>query len=493
MFISLFKKIFGSVALCVVGYSAIGHCESYRISSIACKSEKSSQVELMDYYVARQEAVQFTIDLGPANATVSEKVNYTLQRLKKYDLAASARYQQAADRFTSEAQFLNRDEFISYTRNLQMPKTLPGCNPEPFVIQVIDPNVMHARYLINDFLWNKSDANTQAGVVLNELVFTDFVRLQRDSDLEATQYYVAEISSNNLNDLPVTEYEKILEAAKFTFSYFCSNSRHYGVDVPWIKKLSLCAFDGYLGLGQLSAKGPKVDQGLNLDGVNVGVLQKIECFGVGRELQSGVSSTPNTHCVLTLDNTPLDLPAGGVKLLVSQVTVGREERIDEIKGVVETRRSIVTPYVSLRQFPSARSGLQVVVRGDKTFKEIDFWLGTMESPQGRLEVMTYMFFYPSGRVQATELAYRKFVIGGTTVEASGPAEFYENGTIKTMWIFGGVTVPFADGSKRTLRSGHFKECPNSGEKKDCIVRDYKYRVSLDENGRALAILAERIK
>lgn len=202
-----------------------------------CTVSGKLQVTLYDYY-ENSEKNGPALDLGPANLTYIEKVNYVLDRLKKFDPVAAARYQERANKFIEESAFVDVDESeIKDTQDgAEIIEPIGQCKRRLWARQIIEPGAFEARYLIDKNLWSHADENQRAGLILHEIILTDAYSFYKHTNSRSTRYYNSVISSVAMRSLTDKDYYQLLNDSSFFLDVTYTYDNGYGLETRYRRK-----------------------------------------------------------------------------------------------------------------------------------------------------------------------------------------------------------------------------------------------------------------
>lgn len=197
-----------------------------------CTVSGKLQVTLYDYY-ENSEKNGPAFDLGPANLTYIEKVNYVLDRLKKFDPVAAARYQERANKFIEESAFVDESIIKDVQDGAEIIEPIGQCKRMLWARQIIEPGAFEARYLIDKNLWIHADENQRAGLILHEIILTDAYSFYKHTNSKSTRYYNSVISSVAMRSLTDKDYYQLLKDSRF----FLDITYTYGDGTGWTRTL----------------------------------------------------------------------------------------------------------------------------------------------------------------------------------------------------------------------------------------------------------------
>ncbi len=184
--------------------------------SILCEKPYSElsgkKAMLLDHYEARVKW-DITIDLGGSALTIDEKVLLGLSRLERIDPDRFGRYSKSFKTFWSEA----------VIGNFSLP-VLPDVGVVPLpgedceIVRLAHQREPEwpgdIRYTIRQRVWNEMDSDSQAGLVLHEIIYREGISLNHVNS-RPTRYLNAHISSELIPEMGQEKYTDVLELAKF--------------------------------------------------------------------------------------------------------------------------------------------------------------------------------------------------------------------------------------------------------------------------------------
>ena len=167
------------------------------------------RTELLDIYEAKQ--LGLTIDMGHSQ-TLDGKINYILNRLYKIaPFRANAYKQWAAEFLNGQAQFVEHG-ILPVTTDL-------GATVLPFNAEIIqvaiqrndeDSRMGLPRYIVDRNVFQQMDLESQAALMIHEIVYREFRSLGVNNSLRA-RYLTGVILSKEISYLDKQKFNSILE------------------------------------------------------------------------------------------------------------------------------------------------------------------------------------------------------------------------------------------------------------------------------------------
>lgn len=165
--------------------------------AIVCKNpDVPETIESLDHYDA--VSTFETIDLGGDSLSPMEKVNYVFKQVTKLDPARGRLYQSWANTFFAEAKFvtgplplIKDDGRKLYFEECHFLQAATQREAEPG----------KPRYEIAKDVWDRFDKNSQAALILHEIVYRDAIIRGQSTSILARRF-VSFLISNRLHETP---------------------------------------------------------------------------------------------------------------------------------------------------------------------------------------------------------------------------------------------------------------------------------------------------
>lgn len=159
-----------------------------------------ASVELLDFYEARVIR-GFTIDLGAPTLPVAQKVQTAIGRMSGLAPLKTKQLLSWAADFEKEAIRLADVTLIDVPDSAHI--VVPNnCRIEQIAIQRDPEFDTDKRYTINKDIWDRLDADNQAGLIIHEVLYREFKKLKSNS--MSTRYWNAVLSGKELT-MPQTD------------------------------------------------------------------------------------------------------------------------------------------------------------------------------------------------------------------------------------------------------------------------------------------------
>ena len=243
---------------------------------VLCRTpEGVDRLELMDYYEANVLPPYFVFDVGGAELTVEQHVDYILTRLAKFDPTRASVYR-------STVKDLLEGKNVKWVTALTLPALRDSgyvpmvgyCYDTRQVIIQRKPTYPHeAQYVIQKDIWDKLNPVHKAGLALHEAIYKE-IKNYRQPNSTNVRRYNAFIASTKMNTLSAADYvafaEQVFQRPKAVAFQDDSLSLRVSQDVPFAFDMrNFLASQGVPGLQWTFFKlpqGVKLDKSGNLTG-----------------------------------------------------------------------------------------------------------------------------------------------------------------------------------------------------------------------------------
>jgi len=211
---------------------------------ICPKGIGKKQIELLDYYEARQKPRSWVIDLGKASLSRDEKVNIIIDRIEKIDPLRAEQYRKWAKEFIDDVDWRKGETLVDIpdSEHIALPT---GCRKDQLVIQS-EPNgiTIYKRYTINQDIWDKMDADEQAGTVMHEIVYREMIADGQKNSVRA-RYYNGLAATTQFESITHDDYAKnVLQLTQLSQNeYFKDGNKTQVFKTPRIFKVGLNTFE----------------------------------------------------------------------------------------------------------------------------------------------------------------------------------------------------------------------------------------------------------
>lgn len=193
--------VFFGTSLNVLAETEIGNGGDVVICVLSGDAQEKTY-ELLDSYEARVLR-NFEIDLGTTESYL-DRALFAIERLKTLDPRRYQTYKSRAEEFSTRIRFVNDSlQDIPDHGELDLDST---CTIEQIAIQQEGEFPEDKLYKINRHLWDKLDVDSQAILLLHEVIFWD--ALQRGhQDSRKARYFVGLLASNAFENLDDEGYQ----------------------------------------------------------------------------------------------------------------------------------------------------------------------------------------------------------------------------------------------------------------------------------------------
>lgn len=142
---------------------------------------------------------------------VIEKAEEIISRLSKIDPVRARLYTDWLKNFYQESQILTDTEFME-TPDLGLVKKPKECTLEQVIFQRDSSRLNSARYIINEKLWSRLDADNKAALIIHELIYRDYLSgMSLESTSERIRLFNAIILGDKLQTVNLQDYLRILQ------------------------------------------------------------------------------------------------------------------------------------------------------------------------------------------------------------------------------------------------------------------------------------------
>lgn len=193
-----------------------GDAEGNGGDAVVCvKADGTTTAELLDYFEARTMR-GFQIDLGGLELTADQKIELALSRLERFSPHRAKEYREKIARFENEAWrpqgMIFRD--IPDSAHITLPE---GCTIEQVAIQNEPRFKKDPRYSINQDLWNLMDADSQAGLKLHEVIYSEAVAAGQKNSV-STRYLNSFLATKDAETITFVDFDELIRLAGFKYS-----------------------------------------------------------------------------------------------------------------------------------------------------------------------------------------------------------------------------------------------------------------------------------
>ena len=197
---------------------------------VGCRSNPSGEitkVTIHDYYEGKYR-YRFEPNLGEKTLSVEQKVNLVLDRVDHLDPERADRYRNKLKVFWENTNMWPdaRLVFIPDSNYVGMER---GCELVQVAIQKKAELPKERFYTIDEDYWKLMDPDSQAGLILHEIIYEEFLSLGATDSTNA-RYYNALISSDDLTKMTLPEYVKTMEALALPIRAFRVNGTNFKME-----------------------------------------------------------------------------------------------------------------------------------------------------------------------------------------------------------------------------------------------------------------------
>ncbi|MCB0341057.1 MAG: hypothetical protein H6626_12090 [Pseudobdellovibrionaceae bacterium] len=182
---------------------------------VVCENSKNEveRIEVLDHYEAKTLRGQ-TVNLGDSNVSVREKIDIATQRMARLAPEHAQRYENWAEDFLTEAQFLDDVDLVDIpdSQHSILPK---NCRIQQIINQASVLLPRQKRYTIDNYWWQQLNNTQKAGLILHEVVYRDTLSQGQENSLSA-RWLSSLMASENLETMPLREFVGLMQQLEFT-------------------------------------------------------------------------------------------------------------------------------------------------------------------------------------------------------------------------------------------------------------------------------------
>lgn len=176
---------------------------------IACRSDDEAEVknvvETLDLHEARLRGL--TIDLGPSQKLVLEKIDMALQRLARLDPEREARYRaRLADVFA--ALEFDLDDDLGLVDDLGEFEMKTGCELVQLARRSQLDEVVHI--VVSKRMWDLLDGDNRAALMLHEVIYDEAIEVYGHTTSDATRRLNGLLMSSDFETISHQDYVDLL-------------------------------------------------------------------------------------------------------------------------------------------------------------------------------------------------------------------------------------------------------------------------------------------
>lgn len=202
----------------VIGFTLSAHAEGEHGNGgdvVVCRDQAGQikSVELLDFYEAKLYR-NLVIDLGHPTEKLEMKLQTLAARFATRNPELANFFFERAIKFMNDVLFLDNIDLedIPDSGNVTVQR---GCKIEQIAIQKVPRYELDKRYTVNKELWDKLDANHQAGLVWHEVIY-GFAAAQGVKNSIAVRYMNALTASNRVHQTSVKDWVQLMLALKIS-------------------------------------------------------------------------------------------------------------------------------------------------------------------------------------------------------------------------------------------------------------------------------------
>lgn len=186
---------------------------------LTCQNQQGVSYQMLDLYEGHTRG--FEADFGSASKTYDQKVIYVLNRLAKINPSRAQQYSQWYKDFFKETQFITDDKFVPIPDSgpLVIPK---NCDIKQIAVQRPDDQILPGdfRYVIDLNLWNHLSTDSQASLILHEIIYREAITMGQVSSPKV-RYFNEMIASKQIATLQSKELLALIRTVSFqSLDYF---------------------------------------------------------------------------------------------------------------------------------------------------------------------------------------------------------------------------------------------------------------------------------
>lgn len=182
---------------------------------VVCENQAGviQSIELLDFYEGRI-LKGIKTDFGPQARTVEEKVAAALTRLERVSPARAKLYKERALQFFADTLFLE-DGHLADIRDAGDIVIPNGCRIAQIANQSTPLYPDDKRYVIDSSLWTALDTDSQAGLILHEIIYREAIELGHENSV-STRLLNSGLCSQKIEAMTVSQYTRFLTDLGFT-------------------------------------------------------------------------------------------------------------------------------------------------------------------------------------------------------------------------------------------------------------------------------------
>ncbi len=176
-------------------------------SVLDCKTPTGKKYfQLMDYNEANRRNIE--TDLGPKSLSVAQKIEYVLNRLHKINPTRAERYAEFVNAFQQNSDRREKSNF-GKTPDVNDEVIPKNCERVQVIIQINPELPGDKRFIINADIYDQLDSETQAGLILHEVVYYE----QKMQSARRVRYFNAWLASPAMEKINLKDYVGLVKLA----------------------------------------------------------------------------------------------------------------------------------------------------------------------------------------------------------------------------------------------------------------------------------------
>lgn len=182
---------------------------------VLCKiSDKEYSYELLDFYESRVMR-HIQPDFFELGKNIDQKMDIILKRLEKLSPERARLYRSYYASFLSEVQWIQEGGLNTIPDSDHIISPPPGCLVRQTVNQSQPLLPYDKRYFVDQEVWDHLDDNQKTGLILHEIIYREALSIGHVNSV-STRYLNSFISSSQMDQISVREFNKLLKDLGFT-------------------------------------------------------------------------------------------------------------------------------------------------------------------------------------------------------------------------------------------------------------------------------------
>jgi hypothetical protein len=177
---------------------------------VVCRDPETQaiqSVELLDFYEAK--VIQSRVlDMGEKTIPWTEKIETVFKKLDRLSPTRSKKYRKIYERFFNEAKMIPNANltYIDDAANIVLPL---GCTKEQASILKTPEFPGEKRYTMSQFLWDKMDNDSKAGLILHEIIYQEGLAWDHKNS-KPTRFLTGLLTSTEINQYTPDLFSKLV-------------------------------------------------------------------------------------------------------------------------------------------------------------------------------------------------------------------------------------------------------------------------------------------